>query len=972
MKKPLALLLLSVLACAGSVAQNCDLIPKPQRLTRLAGTLRVEGTLTPAYETDASLPADAYRLTVTAEGAVLASSAPAGRYYGEQTLLQLQMLNPDGTLPCVSIEDEPQFKYRGFHLDVSRHFFSKEAIKKVLDVMSFYKINKFHWHLCDDQGWRVEIPEYPRLTEVGSIRKASLTNKGGATYFYDDTEYGRGLYYTLDDLREVVDYAAARQIEVIPEYDLPGHNVAAIAAYPELSCDTTRTYEVRVMQGISTDVLNVGSDKVIDFLKCVLGHLAETFPSKYMHLGGDECPTVAWENNADCQRRIQEEGLKDVKDLQPWLLEKLGSWLRDEYGKEVIAWDELIDRWKPEYTVKPIMMVWRGTQYAANAAAKGLRCIYVPSRPCYFDLMQCTVEQAEVDEPYQGGYGDNEVNSIDKVYAVNPVATLQGKEGMCWGPQANLWAESLTSETEMQYQYFPRMLALAEVGWLHYDSRHWADFRQRLQSHAAILDRFGVAYGKHFIDPVEPSPMGAAQAEAERLLQSRDRAGQAGYAEQEAYAALDGALAASRQPGAEAEALAEAVNRFKAAQLQMPEDGHTYQITSASTYYKARYEGSTLYRDRDRLSFHYTPQQEPRELWRCRHNADGTLSLISLLDGKPLVVGGTEALSLSRPVEATKYDYVPGAMLIGGGGKLLYARSTGRAEDDTDARLMYPGTWRLKEVQDFTAQLQGLLRLAQAERDGWQEGTYGYPSREGYDYLATVIEAVETRLGQGGTVSREEYQHYADMVQRYMEYPLVGLLESIDEEHYFYIENGYFTGTYAAATSSGVTTLPSYAADNARWRFERQPDGTMLIRNKEKNRAPYAMNSTGGTALKTTTLFNTANGKYGWTLQEVTTDQGNTAIAILDKTGKFSWYANPNNTPSVVLQPRDWGASVWNITRIKADVYTDPATGIAAPPLPAAALPAVLYDLQGRRIPSAASARPRKGLYIEGREKKLY
>lgn len=964
-------LLLAFVTTLNIAAQNFDLIPYPQHLSKKSGFFEGKGIVEPSYKTDASLAVDAYKLSVSTSGVVLTSSSDTGRYYGEQTLLQLQLLNPD-RLPCVEIEDEPLFKYRGFHLDVSRHFFTKEAIKKVLDVMAFYKINKFHWHLCDDQGWRVEIPEYPRLTEVGSIRKGSLTNKGGATFFYDDTEYGRGCYYTLDDLKEVVDYAAERQIEVIPEYDLPGHNVAAISAYPELSCDPTRTYEVRIMQGISTDVLNVGSDKVIEFLKCVLGHLAKTFPSKYMHLGGDECPTTAWENNPDCQRRIQEEGLKDVKDLQPWLLETLGSWLRDEYGKEVIAWDELIDRWKESYSVKPIVMVWRGAQYATNAAAKGLKCIYVPSRPLYFDLMQCSVEQAEVDETYQGGYGDNEVNSIDKVYAVNPIANLQGKENLCWGLQANLWAESLCNDEQMQYQYFPRMLAVSEVGWKESDLRHWGDFRKRLQSHADILNNFGVAYGKHYFDQPTLTELEQYQAEAKRLLVSNVKAGMTGYPSLEAYEELQTSLNTSMtdniQDPSTLEAIKAAVSVFKDAALAMPQDGHVYQIESASTYYKARYEGSTLYRDIDHLSFHYTPQHEPRELWRCQKDATGNMSFISLLDGKPLIVGGSEKVTLSRSTNSTKYDYIPGALLIEGGGKLLYAKSTGRAEDDTDSRLMYPGTWRLTEVTDFTIQLQGLLRMAEIERANWQEDTYGYVTAEGIAYLDEVIIVVKERLAQGGVVNEDEYQKYADILQKYMEYPRIGLLESIDEEHYYYIENGYFSGYYAACNSNSMTMLTSYSSDASRWHFVKQADGTMLIRNKEKERTVYASSNSAGTALKNTTLINSTNGKYGWTLQEVTTDQGNTAIAILDKSGKYSWYSNPNNNTSLVLQPRDWGASVWHIRRIKSDLYVNPSTGVNTPTQTSSMEPSVLYDLQGRIVQPAGKA---AGLYIQGARKVL-
>ena len=251
---------------------------------------------------DAEQPAEGYTLHVTDNGIRITASETAGFFYALQTLKQLlphqyfaeSVQQVEWTLPYVEISDRPHLGHRGYMLDIARHFFNKEEVKRVLDIMAFYKMNRFHWHLTDDQGWRIEIPEYPRLTEVGAIRKGSFSNPGDGRAFYDDTEYGRGMWYSQDDLREIVAYAAERHIEIIPEVDLPGHMVAAVASYPEFSCDPSKEYEVRIDGGISHDVLNIGKDEVIDFLKCVLGHVATIFPYQYVHIGGDEAPKVRW------------------------------------------------------------------------------------------------------------------------------------------------------------------------------------------------------------------------------------------------------------------------------------------------------------------------------------------------------------------------------------------------------------------------------------------------------------------------------------------------------------------------------------------------------------------------------------------------------------------------------------------------------------------------------------------------------
>ena len=406
------------------------------------------------FGTDAALPRDGYTLVVKEDGVEIKTSSYGGELYALQTLMQLlpreffasAVCQAEWSIPMVSIKDKPQFEHRGFMMDVARHFFDKDEVKKVLDIMAFYKLNRFHWHLTDDQGWRIEIPEYPLLTEVGAVRSGSFTNADGQN-FYDDTEYGRGMWFSQDDLREIVAYAAERNIDILPEIDLPGHMVAAVASYPELSCDPSKKYEVRIDGGISHDVLNVGKDEVIDFLKCVLGHVAEIFPFPYIHLGGDECPTEQWTTNEDCLRRVREEGLAGVHELQSWLVEELGKYLKEEYGKDIIVWDEVLSYWNKDNTVRPVVMAWNNSGYPSKTAADyGLESIMCPYSHVYIDFPQVPENQRLIDEPYNGGWG---VNTIEKVYSLNPVTHLSGREEYCWGAQANLWAETLNDNEEL-------------------------------------------------------------------------------------------------------------------------------------------------------------------------------------------------------------------------------------------------------------------------------------------------------------------------------------------------------------------------------------------------------------------------------------------------------------------------------------------------------------------------------------------
>lgn len=681
---------------------------------------------------DAQQPAEGYTLDINQHGVRIGASARAGHFYALQTLRQLlppaiygNKLDASApwVLPHVSITDAPAMAYRGFMLDVVRHFYTVEEVKRALDIMASYKLNRLHWHLTDDQGWRIFIPEYPRLTSVGSLRKASLTNRGSSPYFYDDTEYGRGMWYTPEQLREVADYAAELNIEIIPEVDLPGHMVAAVTAYPEFSCDPTKSYEVRVAAGVSKDVLNIGDDKVVDFLKCVLGHVAEAIPGKYIHIGGDECPTDVWQNHPDCLRRVREKGLVGIEELQAWLVEELGTFLKEEHGRDIVVWDELLAHWRPEFKTKPLLMAWRGLKYTREAADKGFQCIAVPSYPLYLDLMQVHVQNADIEEGYQGGYGDEHVNTLEQVYAVNPVAELEGREEFCVGTQANLWTESCCNFRQAQYQMLPRLIGLSEVAWLPAAKKSWLDFLRRLQHHDEKLDAAGRTYAKHYFEPTRRTAAEAACIEARSII-SLAQPGTPGHPSAEVLENLKTALAqaesADPDNASAATALQEAIAQYKTAPVSMPEAGRVYRIRSAATYYKALYHGSTIYEKQGALRFHYTPQNEPEELWHFLPQSDGTFIIENYLTGRRVRMnergadifaecsGGTP-LRITPATQPTKqYTYKPGALCLTHEGLCLYGRSTGAVIAGDNPALCYPGTWYVEECNDFVLLLRSL------------------------------------------------------------------------------------------------------------------------------------------------------------------------------------------------------------------------------------------------------------------------
>lgn len=453
------------------------------------------------FVVDAAMPVEAYSLTVSKKGVQAKASGLNGFNYAVQTLKQMLPVEIYGTiaaadkawtLPCVVIEDAPRFGYRGLHLDVSRHFYDVDAIKRYLDIMEIHKLNVFHWHLTDDQGWRIEIKKYPKLTTVGSVRKGTCVGKNWD--LLDGKPYGG--YYTQEEIREVVAYAAAKGITVIPEIDLPGHMLAALKAFPELGC-TGGPYELWCRWGVSDDVLCVGKEKTFEFIEGVLDEVVELFPSKYIHIGGDECPKVRWEKCPTCQAKIKELGIKsDDKHpaehyLQSYAISRVEKYL-NEKGRSIIGWDEILEGGlAPNATV----MSWRGSEGGLEAVRQGHDAIMVPNTHFYFDYYQST----DIDnEPFGiGGF-----LPIEKVYSYEPYTAEMTEEEQAHilGVQANIWTEYIKTEDHLQYMQLPRMTALSEVQWCQPEVKNWERFTKSIPHATAAYDLMGYNYAKHIFN----------------------------------------------------------------------------------------------------------------------------------------------------------------------------------------------------------------------------------------------------------------------------------------------------------------------------------------------------------------------------------------------------------------------------------------------------------------------------------------
>ena len=438
---------------------------------------------------------EGYVLTTTPEGINLNGQTENGVFYGIQTLrksIPAEAKEATILIPAGEIKDEPRFSYRGMHLDVGRHFFPKEFMKKYIDLLALHNMNTFHWHLTDDQGWRIEIKKYPKLTEIGSQR--SRTVIGRNTQEYDNTPYGG--FFTQEEAKEIVKYAQERYITVIPEVDLPGHMLAALAAYPEMGC-TGGPYEVCPRWGIFEDVLCIGNDQTMQFLEDVMNEIIEIFPSKYVHIGGDEAPRTRWEKCQKCQARIKTEGLKADKNhtaedrLQSYCMTRIEEFLNSK-GRQIIGWDEILEG---DVAPNATVMSWRGMEGGIKAAQLGHDVIMTPTSFCYFDYYQTADTK---DEPLGiGGYVP-----IEKVYSLEPVPAVLTEEQSkhILGAQANLWTEYIHSSEHVEYMVLPRMAALAEVQWTQPEKKDFKDFTKRLARLMKFYQRDGFNYAKHVFD----------------------------------------------------------------------------------------------------------------------------------------------------------------------------------------------------------------------------------------------------------------------------------------------------------------------------------------------------------------------------------------------------------------------------------------------------------------------------------------
>lgn len=444
---------------------------------------------------DSTIADEAYELKVRKNKVTVKAGSYNGFLYAIETLKQMLPVeiyagapapDKDWTLPCVTIKDAPRFAYRGQHLDVARHFFDVAEVKKVLDMMAIHKMNVLHWHLTDDQGWRVEIERYPELTEKGSVREGTVIGKDWDRY--DNIPYGG--YYTQDEIKAVIEYAAEKGITVIPEIDLPGHMLAALTAYPQLGC-TGGPYKVWGRWGVADDVLCAGKEETMVFLENVLAEIAGLFPSEYIHIGGDECPKVRWEKCPVCQAKIKELGLKDTDEfsaehyLQSYVMERMEKFLAGK-GKKIIGWDEILEGTPgPDATI----MSWRGSEGGIKASKMGHDVIMTPNSHFYFDYYQAPDPSTE---PFGiGGY-----IPVEKVYSYEPYTEDMDEAARehILGIQANLWTEYIKDNSHLEYMLYPRQAALAEVQWCMPETKDWERFLDNLTHEVAVYDLLGYNY----------------------------------------------------------------------------------------------------------------------------------------------------------------------------------------------------------------------------------------------------------------------------------------------------------------------------------------------------------------------------------------------------------------------------------------------------------------------------------------------
>lgn len=441
---------------------------------------------------------EAYTINVSSDGILVRAVAPEGIYRATRTLLKSVGTEKTSSVefPSAEVSDWPRFGYRGLMLDVSRHFSDVEMVKRTIDMLALHQLNIFHWHLTDDQGWRIEIKSHPELTEVGAWRDDTVVGRylGGTDYPTDGKRHGG--FYTQEQIREIVAYAKERYIEIIPEIDLPGHASAVLAAYPQLGCED-KEYKVANRWGVIRDVLCAGNPASLDLFKDIMDEVCELFPGKYIHLGGDECVKERWKACPKCQRKIRELGLKDGSRyskedyLQSWFMGEVASFVQSK-GKRVIGWDEILEGVPMDDSV---IMSWRGTEGGITAARMGHDVVMTPTSDMYFDQSQTLASQLE--EIPVGGF----IN-VMKVYSYEPLpASLTPEQQKhILGCQANVWCEYMPEERIRQYQILPRLAALSEVQWTMPERKNYKDFLKRLPKMLSIYDHYGYNYAKHIFD----------------------------------------------------------------------------------------------------------------------------------------------------------------------------------------------------------------------------------------------------------------------------------------------------------------------------------------------------------------------------------------------------------------------------------------------------------------------------------------
>jgi len=440
-----------------------------------------QGSAEIKLEEKPGLGEEAYEMSINSSGIHIRASHEKGFFYGFQSLIQLLPPNKHiANLPYLEIQDSPRFAWRGLHLDVGRHFFPTEFIKKYIDLMAFYKFNTFHWHLTEDQGWRIEIKQYPKLTEIGSQRKETILEKNFNPYVGDGKPYGG--FYTQEEIKEVVAYAQEREITIVPEIEMPGHSLAALAAYPELGC-APGPYEVGTKWGVYDDIY-CPSELTFQFLENVLTEVMELFPSKYIHVGGDEAPKTAWRKSKVAQDVIKREGLKNVFELQSYFIQRMEKFLNAN-GRQLIGWDEIL-----EGGLAPgaAVMSWRGEAGGIEAAEAEHKVVMTPNSHMYFDYYQANPD----NEPLANGG----IISLEKVYHYNPTPEGLDEEHKKYimGAQANVWTEYIKTADHVEYMVYPRAVALAEVVWSQPENKDWNRFQEKLKHQYHLLDARDVNY----------------------------------------------------------------------------------------------------------------------------------------------------------------------------------------------------------------------------------------------------------------------------------------------------------------------------------------------------------------------------------------------------------------------------------------------------------------------------------------------